>query len=71
MVEDVAEGVWFCDMGGFGQEVCDYFGIGGGFEYAAVGLVFVAEQTGVYEIAVMGNSALAAGVLDEKGLAVD
>ncbi len=47
-----------------------YFGIGCGFEYGAVGLVFVAEKACVYEVAVMGDGALASRIFDEKWLAV-
>jgi len=70
VLEDVGEGVGLGHMGGLGQQVRDYLGIGGRFEYTAVCLVFVAQHCSVYEVAVMSDCDLASRVFDEERLAV-
>ena len=70
MVQDVAQRVGLALVTRLGQEMHDDLRVVGGFEDAAVGFVFVPEQAGVDQVAVVGHRHLPTRVLGQQWLAV-
>ena len=70
MVENVPQRVGLVLVGRLGQQMNDDLGVAGGLEDAAVGLVFVPQQAGVDQVAVVGDRDLSPRVFGQQGLAV-
>ena len=70
MVENVPQRVGLVLMGRLGQQMNDDLGVATGLEDAAVGLVFVPQQAGIDQIAVVGDRDLPPGILRQQGLTV-
>jgi len=70
MVEDVPQRIGLVLMGRLGQQMNDDLRIATGFEDAAVGLVFVPQQAGIDQIAVVGDRDLSPRIFCQQGLTV-
>jgi hypothetical protein len=70
MFQNVRQWIGFLCMSGFGEEVDDDFGVGGALENVAMLFVLFAEESGVDEIAVVGDGYGSDEILAEKRLGI-
>ncbi len=71
MAEDMAEGIGLVLVRGLGQQVDDDFGIVGGLEDRPVGLILIAKEGRVDQVAVVSQGNRAVREFAHEGLGVD
>jgi hypothetical protein len=71
VVQNMGKRIRFAHVRRLCEQMYDYLSIAGGFENAAVSLVFVVEQGSVYQVAVMRYRYLPPGILGQERLSVD